>query len=155
TEPLHYIPTLETAVAERMNSAMTMQTWRANLMLRFARRDARTILAERSHVGPLVVQKTLHPEGDATCHAVIVHPPGGIAGGDELQFDVAAGPAARALLTTPGAGKWYKSHGRVAQQRLNFSIADDALLEWLPQETIVFDAANAQMRTHVALTGNA
>src|SRR5690606_13997855 len=87
--------------------------------------------------------------------AVIVHPPGGIAGGDDLQLDVAVGPAARALLTTPGAGKWYKSNGRAAQQRLNFSIADDALLEWLPQETIVFDAANAQMQTHVALTGNA
>lgn len=107
------------------------------------------------HSGPLVVQKTLYPEGDQTCHAVIVHPPGGIAGGDQLRIEVALEEGAHALLTTPGAGKWYKANGRDASQELHFVIADNALLEWLPQETILFDAAQVYMRARIELTGGA
>ncbi len=123
--------------------------------MRFARRQQRTVLVGRMHSGPLVVQKTLYPEGDQTCHAVIVHPPGGIAGGDRLQIHVALESGAHALLTTPGAGKWYKANGLGSSQELNFEIADGALLEWLPQETILFDAAQARMQARIELAGNA
>jgi urease accessory protein len=129
--------------------------WRADLQLRFARRQQRTVLVARMHSGPLVVQKTLHPEGEQTCHAVIVHPPGGIAGGDRLRIQVALEEGAHALLTTPGAGKWYKANGLDASQELQFDIAADALLEWLPQETILFDAAQARMQARIELAGNA
>lgn len=129
--------------------------WRASLNLRFARQRQRTVLVERRHTGPLVVQKPLYPEGDGICHAVIVHPPGGIAGGDRLQMHVQLEDGAHALLTTPGAGKWYKAHDSESRQRLQFDIADGALLEWLPQETILFDAAQARMQTHVELRGTA
>jgi urease accessory protein len=97
----------------------------------------------------------LYPEGEQTCHAVIVHPPGGIAGGDRLQMSVTLGSDAHALLTTPGAGKWYKANGQDASQDLHFAIADGALLEWLPQETILFDAAQVRMQTNIELGGNA
>lgn len=129
--------------------------WRANLQLRFARRERRTVLVERMHSGPLVVQKTLHPEGEGICHAVIVHPPGGIAGGDHLEMRVRIGSAAHALLTTPGAAKWYKANGLLATQDLDFDVDSGGVLEWLPQETILFDAARAQMQTRIALHGDA
>ena len=129
------------------------QSWKAELELGFARRAGRTVLAERRHDGPLVVQKPLYPEGGDVCHAIVVHPPAGIAGGDELALGVRAGEGAHALLTTPGAGKWYRSAGPWAAQRLRFEVA--GALEWLPQETIVFDGARARLETEVHLRGDA
>ena len=124
-------------------------SWKAELALRFEARAGRTVLAEKRFDGPLVVQKTLHPEGPGVCHAIVVHPPGGIAGGDELALTATADARAHALLTTPGAGKWYRSTGVVAAQRLRFRA--DGVLEWLPRETIVFDGAIARLETEVEL----
>jgi urease accessory protein len=129
--------------------------WRASLELGFERRGERTVLATRRHDGPLVVQKALHPEGDAPCHAIVVHPPAGIAGGDELAIDVRAGPGAQALLTTPGAGKWYRSAGPWARQRVALHAGRGAALEWLPQETIVFDGARADISLEADLEAEA
>jgi urease accessory protein len=113
------------------------------------------VLASRRHDGPLVVQKPLYPEGDAVCHTIVVHPPAGIAGGDELEITVRAAEDAHVLLTTPGAGKWYRSAGSWARQRLALVAGKGACLEWLPQETIVFDGALAELRTEVQLTADA
>jgi len=130
-------------------------SWRAHLALEFERRAARTVLAARRHDGPLVVQKTLHPEGDEVCHAIIVHPPGGLAGGDELRLDARLEASAHVLLTTPGAGKWYRSAGPAARQSIQFAAAPGACLEWLPQENIIFAGARAELRTVVRLSGDA
>lgn len=119
--------------------------WRAYLALEFARAGDRSVLASRRHDGPLVVQKALHPEGHAVCHAIVVHPPGGIAGGDDLAIDVRAGPRSHALLTTPGAAKWYRSAGAMARQRVSIAVQAGGRVEWLPQETIVFDGAHADI----------
>jgi len=129
--------------------------WQARLDLRFARRDEATILAERLHRGPLRVQKALHPEGPGVCHAIVLHPPAGIAGGDELEIAVDVGAAAHALLTTPGAGKWYRSAAPRASQTLDFEVGANARLEWLPQESIVFDGALADMRSRIRLAAGA
>ncbi|MBI3430990.1 MAG: urease accessory protein UreD [Hydrogenophilales bacterium] len=130
-------------------------TWHAHLALGFQRRETATILARREHMGPLRVQKPLYPEGEAVCHAIVLHPPSGIAGGDELEIDVTVGQGAHALLTTPGAGKWYRSGGAWARQRLGLTVEAGGVLEWLPQETIVFDAARAAMDSTIDLDAEA
>ncbi len=137
--------------------AQTIATkhWQARLELGFAKREARSYLAHRLHKGPLVVQKSLHPEGEAVCHAVIVHPPGGVAGGDALHLQVHVGEGANALLTTPGAGKWYKANGTMATQTLHFQLASGSGLEWLPQENILFDAAEVGFNAEIDLAGDA
>ncbi len=125
--------------------------WRARLALEYTLQGGRTTLFRREHSGPLVVQKALYPEGDAVCHSIIVHPPGGIAGGDALKLQLRLRDGAAALLTTPGAGKWYKSAGPKASLAQQFDIGRGAVLEWLPQPAIVFDAARAETRTEVRL----
>lgn len=129
--------------------------WQARLQLGFARRGVETVLARREHFGPLRVQKPLYPEGRDLCHALVLHPPAGIAGGDCLQIDVAVGAAAQALLTTPGAGKWYRSAAAQAEQGVTLKVDAGGTLEWLPQESIVFDGARAAMRTTVELAAGA
>lgn len=128
-------------------------SWKAELALGFELRAGKTVLARRRHVGPLQVQKPFYPEGDAVCHAIVLHPPAGIAGGDELEIGATVDAQAHALLTTPGAGKWYRSAGSWARQDLAFRV--DGCLEWLPQETIVFDDALARMSTSVDLAPGA
>jgi urease accessory protein len=130
-----------------------VRCWKASLALEFSLENQKTRLTGKSHDGPLVVQKPLYPEGDSVCHAIVVHPPGGIAGGDELSLDVTAGEGASVLLTTPGAAKWYRSAGAWAKQDLVFGVR--GLLEWLPQETIVFDGALARASCEVDLDAEA
>jgi len=136
-----------------MSAAAPARIWGAHLKLEFRVEGKKTLLAERAAEGPLVVQKPLYPEGEEVCHAIVVHPPGGIAGGDDLRLDVKAGAHAAAVLTTPGAGKWYRSAGPLARQKLGFDVA--GTLEWLPRETIVFDGALASLECEVRLTGAA
>ena len=109
---------------------------------------------QRRHKGPLRVQKHLYAEGPELCQHIIVHPPGGIAGGDRLDISAHVGPGAWAQLTSPGAAKWYRAAGP-AYQQLTLSVAPGATLEWLPQETIVFSAAQAELSTGIDLQGDA
>lgn len=129
--------------------------WQAHLSLTFNAEDGRSYLAKKHHVGPLVIQKTLHPEGKEICHGIIIHPPGGVAGGDALVLDVEIQANANALLTTPGAGKWYKANGAVASQCLQFNVAENARLEWFPQENILFDGAILDLSAEIQLHANA
>jgi len=129
--------------------------WHASLRLRFAHDGGGTRLAQRRHEGPLRVQKALYPEGPGVCHAVVVHPPGGVAGGDVLDIDVEAGPQARALLTSPGAAKWYRANGRHAAQKVLLGAGAGASIEWLPQETILFDGADVALEHDVELAPGA
>lgn len=125
--------------------------WQASLDLRVERRGGRSALTRRQHRGPLRVQKALYPEGDGVCQVLLLHPPAGIAGGDELRIALAVGSGAHAQITTPGAGKWYRSDGATAHQTIHLDVADGAVLEWLPQEAIVFDRALALTTTTVTL----
>ncbi|MCU6432852.1 urease accessory protein UreD [Undibacterium sp. Jales W-56] len=123
----------------------------ARLTLGFADDAGTTRLLERSHFGPLRVQKPLYPEGPSICHAIVVHPPGGVVGGDELHITSKLAPGAHAFLTTPGAAKWYKANGHISHQLIELDVAAQASLEWLPQETIFFDAAQVRLQNKINL----
>ncbi|MDX9741432.1 MAG: urease accessory protein UreD [Gammaproteobacteria bacterium] len=122
--------------------------WHAELDIVLRPAAGRTVIAERRSQGPLRVQRPFHPEGE-TCHVYLLHPPGGIVGGDRLAVTVRVEAGARALLTTPGAGKFYRSGGAAARQTQHLRIEGDGCLEWLPQEAIVFDGALASTLTRI------
>lgn len=119
--------------------------WHGELRLGFqARVDAHNLL-ERTvlhfeHQGSLRIQKALYPDGLKCCHAVIIHPPGGIAAGDFLVISVDVAENAQALITTPSATKWYGAFGgTAAAQHIEMNVKGH--LQWLPAETIVYDQA--------------
>src|SRR5215471_13710918 len=118
--------------------------WKAELEVEFSERSGRTLPTRRRHRGPLVVQRPFYPEGRDACHLDVLHPPGGLVGGDELVIDIAAQAGATALVTTPAAGKVYRSRAAPARQRFALRIAPGARLEWLPQETILFEEASLE-----------
>lgn len=128
--------------------------WEAILQLGFAAKNAKTVLVEREHRGPLTVQRPFYPEG-GVCHVYLLHPPGGIVAGDRLSISVCAATKSHALLTTPAAGKFYRSGGEQASQSVSLKIATDATLEWLPQETIVYEGARMTSSMVIELEQNA
>ncbi len=128
--------------------------WRARLSLGFAHDGRRTILSHRKHYGPLVIQKAFYPEGEP-CHIYLLHPPGGVVGGDQLRLDVEVTDKAHALLTTPAASKFYRSHARTATLEQLFQVKPGATLEWLPQETILFADSHVRMQTKIRLAEDA
>jgi len=120
-------------------------TWRAELSLDYLNEDHRSV-ARFVHKGPLRILKSLYPEGDAICHNVLVHPPGGLVGGDTLDMTVTVGSGAHGLVTTPGATRFYKSEAGLATQQLKARLEEGARLEWLPLEAIAYNQCDALNR---------
>lgn len=139
------------ANASPSESSEAASGWRARLELEFDHRSGATYLARRRHVGPLLVQRPFFPEPNA-CHVYIVHPPGGVVGGDDLTIAVTARPGTHALVTTPAATKFYRCE-RTQSRQQQWLDSDGATLEWLPQESIFFPDADARSTTIVRLAG--
>jgi urease accessory protein len=129
--------------------------WQARLNLGFQRKGQRTLLGQCAHYGPLQVQRPFYPEGETVCHIAILHPPSGVVGGDQLRLEAQLDSGAHALLTTPAAGKFYRSAGPLARQIHSLTVASGAALEWLPQENIVYNGARLQALTRIDLQGDA
>jgi urease accessory protein len=134
---------------------MPAQGWAATLAAQFAYEHGKTVMRSQ-HSGPLRLQKALYPEAPRICHAVIVHPPGGIASGDDLHLEFALEREAHAVITTPGATKWYrKAQSGRATQRTQLRVDAGCTLEWVPQEAIAFEQCDAHAFTHIALAAGA
>jgi urease accessory protein len=125
-------------------------SWHAQLQIDYQRSQDRSV-ARHTHTGPLRVLQSLYPEGEAVCHNVLVHPPGGLVGGDTLDIGVTVGCGAHGLITTPGATRFYRSQGELAIQRTRLSLHGKARLEWLPLEAICYNQCLAENHLTVTL----
>jgi urease accessory protein len=112
-------------------------------------------LLHGSHIGPLRLLKTLYPEGPGIAHAVLVHPPGGLVGGDRLDIEVHADAGAHLLVTTPSATRFYRSVAGEAVQAVRAHLAPGARLEWLPQETLAYAGCDGRNDWQVHLAADA
>lgn len=128
--------------------------WAAFLRLQFRYRAGRTALTTLEHHGPLRVQRPFYPENEV-CHVYMLHPPGGLVGGDQLRIEVHNESGSHSLLTTPGSAKFYRSAGQTADTSQVLRVDNNAILEWFPQENIFFPGAIARLKTRIELHGNA
>lgn len=144
----------EAATANSTSSTPT--GWQAGLQLQLADRGLRTVLQGVKHFGPLRVQRPFYPEGPV-CHIYLLHPPGGMVAGDNLSIEVDLAPGAQGLLTTPAAGKFYRveAGAGLQYQGVTARIESGAALEWLPQETIVFNGAHGELLNRFDLEAGA
>ena len=129
-------------------------TWQANLRLDYTAEHGRSV-ARFAHDGPLRILQSLYPEGDAVCHNVLVHPPGGLVGGDTLQIDITAGAGSHGLVTTPGASRFYRSDAGPAVQSTHIRAEAGARVEWLPLEALYYSGCLARNRLVLALAPGA
>lgn len=141
--------------ATQPTNADAFRSWQGSLELEFADREAKTILSRSLVQAPLKVQRPFYPEGNAVCHSVMLHTAGGIVGGDHLSIFAQLQPQTHVLLTSAAATKVYRTNGTAAQQLTQLQVASGASLEWLPQETIVFDGALYHQQLKVNLTSGA
>lgn len=126
-------------------------SWHGRLALHYRREGGRTTALDRHH-GPLRVLQRLYPEGPGICHHVLVHPPGGMVGGDRLEIEATLEAGAHALVTTPSATRYYRSTGAPASQQALLRVAAGARLEWLPLETLAYRGCHAHngVQLHLA-----
>ncbi|WP_238178498.1 urease accessory protein UreD [Calothrix sp. 336/3] len=130
-----------------------MNSWHGKLHLTYGSHGGKTQLVSSQNQAPLKVQRPFYPEGEAVCHSIILHTAGGVVGGDRLSTNIHLQPQSQVLLTTAAASKIYKSNGLQARQDVTIHIDSHACLEYLPQETIVFNSANYRqdVRIHLAV----
>jgi urease accessory protein len=129
-------------------------TWHAQLQLKYQLENQKTV-CRHVHTGPLRILQSLYPEGDAVCHNVLVHPPGGLVGGDTLDIDVHVAQQAHGLITTPGATRFYRSEGGTALQNTSIKLDAGARLEWLPLEALCYSGCLAENRLVMDLAPSA
>jgi len=128
--------------------------WNATLSLDYTLQAGKTI-AHFRHDGPLRILQSLYPEGDAVCHNVLVHPPGGLVGGDTLDIAVTAAAGSHGLITTPGATRFYRSAGETALQRTRLRLEAGARAEWLPMEALCYSGCLAENHLRLDLAPGA
>ena len=128
--------------------------WVGRLSLEFERSGGKTVIARRRHTGPLLVQRPFH-EPDGACQVYLIHPPGGVVGGDSLAYRFEVRDGSQALVTTPGATKLYKSPGEPSRIEQHIVSSRGGTFEWLPQETIAYAGVRAELETTVQLAPGA
>ena len=128
--------------------ASSPQNWEALLDLELRAGSDRTKLVPLRRYGPLAVQRPFYPEQEC-CHVYLLHPPGGVVGGDKIDLRLNIKAGAKALITTPGANKFYRSAADIAGVQQQFSVAAGSCLEFLPQENIYFPGAEVRSKTSI------
>jgi urease accessory protein len=139
-----------------ISNSQTIEGWHGKLNLVYADRLDTTQLIYNHQQAPLKVQRPFYPEGEKVCHSVILHTAGGVVGGDRLSSNIHLQPHAQALITTAAASKIYRSNGLQGTQTIQMQVDAGACLEWLPQETILFNGAiyRQDLRVELATGGS-
>lgn len=139
-----------------MNKLLEDISWLGRVELSISVKNGKSVLTQCKHSGPFVVQRSFYPEEDeATPHIYLLHPSGGLVGGDRLILDVQLKSNSSALLTSPSVSKFYSTNGFYAIQKNIFKLENNSILEWVPQGIIFFPKSKAIIDTTFILESNA
>jgi urease accessory protein len=156
-DPSPIVADITSNVPASLSQKAIKNQWFASLELGFDRADYGTRLSAVKRLGPLSVQKAFYPEGPDCAHVYLLHPPAGIVSGDELLLSVRVQDKAHALLTTPGANRFYRARDDVSigdptqTQSIELHIASQAKLEYFPLETLGYEGADGVSQLDVYL----
>jgi urease accessory protein len=117
--------------------------WQGFLSFTLEERFGKTVVKDKKHFGPLVLQRPYYQEDDRPT-ILVIHPPGGVVAGDELITQITLKPNVKGFISTPAATKFYRSLGARSYQQQKITLGKQTQLEWLPQETLFFN----QCRVH-------
>ncbi len=133
-----------------------MQRAHGDLGAAFKLRGGLTVLRDLRQSGCLKARLP-RPENGAWTTLVTLNSSGGVAQGDWLDARVEAGPGCRLTVASQAAERFYRAGDGLPPARLRTAlhVADGAALEWLPQETILFDGCALDRRLDVALASDA
>lgn len=112
--------------------------WKGFLSFSFVDQNGRAVVKDKQHLGPLVLQRPYYQEINRPT-VLVLHPPGGVAGGDQLELKVDYKPGSKGMISTPAATKFYRSENRLASQVQTIHLSEASEAEWLPQETLFFN----------------
>jgi len=143
------------SIALPASKTFDAKRWKAKFSGEFISVNQHTRMGRTEHFGPLRVQRPFYPEGLDCLHLYLLHPPGGLVGGDKLSIELKTSDHAHILMTTPSAGKIYRNISGIKQgQHVEIHVADNAIVEYLPQENIIFNNADAELFTNVTVEGS-
>jgi urease accessory protein len=133
---------------------INQSNWHGKINLIYKNNNNKTELSSSFSQSPFKIQQSFYPEGNTICHNVILHTAGGMVGGDRLSQNIHLNENAQSLITTPAASKIYRSNGKIALQNINITLENDSILEYLPQEMIIFDGAKYNQHNIINLQDN-
>ena len=131
-----------------------MRSWRGSISLETRKIRGSTRLSSFKHEGPLRVQRPFLQD-DGSCHIYLIHPPGGVVGGDSLLVHFEGHEKTNTVITSSAASKFYSCEGGLPDQKVSqdFKIGKGSLLEWVPQENIFFEGAKTNLTNNITLFG--
>lgn len=125
-----------------------MQRSRGEAFVSFTRDAARLRLGDLRQAGSA---KAMLPHVGAVPEVVFLNTSGGLTGGDRLSYGVALGDGCRAVATTQTAERAYFSNQGAARVEVSMTVGAGGWIDWLPQETILFDGSHLSRRTRIDL----
>ncbi|BAW96634.1 urease accessory protein, UreD [[Synechococcus] sp. NIES-970] len=128
-----------------------VQPWHGKLSLIYGAHQGKTEMQRCFTQAPFRIQRPFYPEGDRVCHTVLLHTAGGVVGGDRLSLDLDLKPESHVFFTTAAANKIYRTNGETAQQDGVIRQAPGSILEYFPQEMIVFEGAEYHQSLRIDL----
>lgn len=122
-----------------------------SLALRYEKRNGATVLTRSRCTTPWHQSPPIQLDDTGSVYQPLLNPSGGLVGGDRLSIDAQLGPDTHVIVSTPSANRVYRSLADQAEQLVNLTVGEGAILEWVPDLTIPFAGSRYRQAIHVRL----